>query len=299
MSFAKQWCFTLKNYDQDDIDVIKTLSADKVRYVCFQKEIGVSGTPHLQGFVVFHKQRRLTAVKKIVSDRARFEVCIGVSAAQNREYCSKEGGEFFYESGTIPASKAGKRSDLDDFKEAVKGGELSLTRLREDFSDICAKYPRYVREYLDDNVPRPLSLKKQVEHSDKRIQFYEATRKSESKLLSRLLQTSDDWAVADLKYIAKSLNTRLDALKTQFQAGGPPSTALQLAQRFLIEKADPSKEALLLIIKTIDSELSKVENTVASLSTSHATVIPEAITSLDDNPENASRKRARVSISPA
>ncbi len=142
------------------------------------------------------------------------------------------------------------------------------------------------------------SLKERVEHSEKRIQSFEVARKSESKLLSRLLQSSDDWAVADLKSIAQSLNTRLDALKTQFQAGVEPSSAEDLLP-FLLNQADPSKLKLLRTIKNMDSELTKVESTVASLFASDATVIPEATTSLNESPDNAPRKRARVSVSPA
>ena len=150
---ARNWCFTLNNFDNDDVQVLHNLPADKVRYVYFQEETGISETKHLQGFIVAHKRLYLSALKKMVSDRAHFEVCKG-TPLQNREYCSKEGGTNFYESGTLPVSNAGKRNDLAEFKEAVKDGELSLKRLCEDFSHVCAKYPRYMREYLDDNVPR-------------------------------------------------------------------------------------------------------------------------------------------------
>jgi chromosome segregation ATPase len=162
-------------------------------------------------------------------------------------------------------------------------------------------YNKEYEERLENEKPQIASLKEQVEHSEKRIKSFEMARKSESKLLSRLLQSIDDWAVADLKSIAKSLKTRLDALKTQFQVGGQPSTAQDLAQDllpFLLNEDDPSKEDLLRTIETIDSELTEVESAVPSLSTSD-TVIPEATRALDESPENASRKRARVSISPA
>jgi len=141
-------------------------------------------------------------------------------------------------------------------------------------------------------------LKEQVQHAKKRIQSFEAARKSESKLISRLLQSSDDWTIQDLKSITQSLNTRLDALKTQFQAGGETSWAQRILP-YLLEKDDPCKEDLLLTIKTIDSELSELENTVASLSTSEDTAIPEATRSLNQSLENAPRKRAWVSISPS
>jgi hypothetical protein len=129
------------------------------------------------------------------------------------------------------------------------------------------------------------------------MQSFEATRKSGSKLLSRLLHTGDDWTVQDLKSIAQSLNIRLDALRTEFQAGSQPSMAQRLIH-YLLKETHPPKEDILRTIETIDSELLKVENTVASLSTSEASIIPEATRSFDESPANVARKRARVSISP-
>ena len=154
MSRAKNWCFTLNNYEANELEALRALTLDQVNYLCWQRERGDQGTPHLQGFIVCKKQLRLSAVKALVGQKAHLEVCKG-SPESNRKYCSKEGGEDFTEIGTLPESSQGKRADLDGFKEAVKGGELSIKRIREDYSEIIAKYPRFVREYLDDNTPLP------------------------------------------------------------------------------------------------------------------------------------------------
>lgn len=82
--------------------------------------------------------------------QAHFTIAKG-SPEENRVYCTKEGK--YEEFGQITTQ--GIRSDLDDFKDAVKQGNTSLKRLREDFSDICAKYPRFVREYVEDNRSIP------------------------------------------------------------------------------------------------------------------------------------------------
>jgi hypothetical protein len=110
-----------------------------------------------------------------------------------------------------------------------------------------------------------------------------------------LLKTNDDWTTQDVKSTGKSLNTRLDALKKQFEVGSRRSVA-QTFLSSLLNEAALSKEHLLETIETIDSELSELESTVAGLSTLEDTAIPEGTGSLNESPEIAFRKRAWISI---
>lgn len=150
MSRARNWCFTLNNYSTDEQLSITALYPEKVCYLLFGRETGEEGTPHLQGYFKATSQVRLSAIKKWIP-RAHFEVAKG-TPQQNYEYCTKESD--FEEFGTLPAKK-GTRNDLQDFKDAVQGGMLSLKELREEHSDVLAKYPRYAREYLGDHMPEP------------------------------------------------------------------------------------------------------------------------------------------------
>jgi ankyrin repeat protein len=143
-----------------------------------------------------------------------------------------------------------------------------------------------------------VSLKQQINHSEKHNRVLQEARKSEAKLLSRLLEAGDDWAIQDLKSTLESLNVRLDAMKTQFQPGSQPSMT-QILVPYLLNEANPSKAILLRTIEAINSELSEEESKLAGVSTVEDASIPEATRSSDANPENAPRKRARVSISPA
>ncbi len=62
ISPAKRWCFTLNNYSETDcssIVPILTTFCDKYRIA---KEIGESGTPHLQGFISFKTKARPMSV---------------------------------------------------------------------------------------------------------------------------------------------------------------------------------------------------------------------------------------------
>jgi len=70
---------------------------------------------------------------------------------QSIEYCKKDGD--FIERG-IPPSGTGKRSDLEEFKHSVKEGVYDIKELRELHSEVCARYPRFVKEYVGDNKPK-------------------------------------------------------------------------------------------------------------------------------------------------
>lgn len=149
MSRGKNWCFTLNNYSEEDCERLTQLvENNECVYIIFGKEIGESGTPHLQGFISFAKRVYLTDVKKRVSRTAHFELARLVP--ESIEYCKKDGDVF--EEGLIPAGQ-GKRSDIDDFKIDVKSGLLNFKDIREKHSAVYAKYKSFVMEYVVDNSP--------------------------------------------------------------------------------------------------------------------------------------------------
>lgn len=158
---AKNWCFTLNNPTDDEKRGLSELfgnEASGIRYLVFQQEVGEEGqTPHIQGYISFEGRKGLAGVKKLVGDRAHVEVARG-SPKQNRDYCTKpetrvEGSMEEY--GELPSS-SGKRNDLEDFKEAVKEG-LTKRQALEEFSEVVAKYPRFVSNYID-SQPRKLQI---------------------------------------------------------------------------------------------------------------------------------------------
>lgn len=81
---AKNWCFTLNNYTQDEYTHLKESDLCDVRYLIFGKERGsATETDHLQGFVSFTKRLRLSSVKRFIGVRAHCEIARG-SIKQNR-----------------------------------------------------------------------------------------------------------------------------------------------------------------------------------------------------------------------
>lgn len=93
----KRWCFTLNNYSDDELVLWRDQERlkQRFRYVLWGRESGDGGTPHLQGYVECHEQLRRTCILKgSPYNRCSWRKADG-TAAQNKTYCSKEGGEFF------------------------------------------------------------------------------------------------------------------------------------------------------------------------------------------------------------
>lgn len=151
---AKYWCFTLNNYTPANVDQLST-PIDGVDYIIFGKEVGANGTPHLQGTVCFRKRLRLAQVIRLLG-QAHYTVtrCLQSSI----DYCKKEGD--FTEVGTVPKDGNGKQKEsenteeLEAFKNSVKEGVRDLVTLRELHSEIVARYPVFVKDYIRDHRPK-------------------------------------------------------------------------------------------------------------------------------------------------
>ncbi|KAH3876173.1 hypothetical protein DPMN_000008 [Dreissena polymorpha] len=92
---ARNWCFTLNNYTDAEYKAIREAECE---YLIVGEEIGeAEATPHLQGYVQFKDQLRMTTLKKKFSARAHYQMAKG-SARDNYVYCTKEGR--FFEKGT-------------------------------------------------------------------------------------------------------------------------------------------------------------------------------------------------------
>lgn len=98
---ARAFCFTLNNYRDSDIVRLKE---QNYKYLVFGKEVGDSGTPHLQGLVYFENKRSFGALKKIFPT-IHLEQKKG-TFLQASEYCKKDGD--FFEDGELPADPKSK-----------------------------------------------------------------------------------------------------------------------------------------------------------------------------------------------
>lgn len=114
---ARNWCFTLNNYTEEDFNLLKNSSKCKWTYAVIGCEIGEQGTPHLQGYFEFSGCKRLTTLKKL-NDKIHWEKRLG-SAKQASDYCKKEGK--YFEEGEM--KKQGERTDLTLIKNQILEGK--------------------------------------------------------------------------------------------------------------------------------------------------------------------------------
>ena len=74
LSRAKGWCFTLNNYNDDDI---KRIDGIECKYIIYGKEKGLLGTPHLQGYVFFRSVVSFVVVCGRLGERCHIEKAKG------------------------------------------------------------------------------------------------------------------------------------------------------------------------------------------------------------------------------
>jgi len=129
MPGAKHWCITWNNYD----DPCLGFDEDTMQYMICGLEVGMSGTPHIQGYVQFKERKTLKQLKNIWPNQ-HMEIAKGTPSA-NQTYCSKDGQS--HEHGKCIKGQ-GARNDLLAIKELIDNGEHH--RVREQY---YADYIRY------------------------------------------------------------------------------------------------------------------------------------------------------------
>lgn len=81
------YIFTLNNYTETDIiRITDPINSKKYNYI-FQEEKGANETPHLQGYIKYHKKVSFNIVKKLIP-RAHIEQAKNKYASMN--YCRKD-----------------------------------------------------------------------------------------------------------------------------------------------------------------------------------------------------------------
>lgn len=140
---SKTWIFTLNNYTEDEIKMLDAWQAEVNRMVV-AREVGESGTPHLQGQVTFKRKYRLGALKKLQS-RAHWEVA---KASQDSLYCMKEGSDIIFNVDNRNSARTqGTRTDLKRLRDQIISGENSSKKIcLEDDPMIYHQYGRTIEK---------------------------------------------------------------------------------------------------------------------------------------------------------
>lgn len=150
MSKARDYCFTLNNYTQEHIQLLEELDC---AYVVYGKEVGESGTPHLQGYVRFPTPRTVSSVIKKIKG-AHIEIKKG-TFEQAIAYCKKDGD--VYERGVAPMTKeqkgdCNKRRHEDAFQAAKDG------RFDDIPADLRTRFYGTYKKIREDHLPKPEPL---------------------------------------------------------------------------------------------------------------------------------------------
>lgn len=127
---ARSFCYTLNNWTENEIESLRKV---KCKYQIIGKEVGESGTNHLQGYLSFDNPRSFNAIRKICP-RWHLEIARG-SPQDNYEYCTKEGN--YEEFGERP--EQGKRTDLNEIKNEIINGKK--------IDDIVMEQPMIYHQY--------------------------------------------------------------------------------------------------------------------------------------------------------
>lgn len=152
MSKSRNFVFTLNNYTDEDCDYLLSIDC---RYIVFGKEIApTTGTPHLQGCIIFHSARAPAAVRKILR-RCHVDPMKG-TIEQSVEYAKKDND--YYEKGDKPASQAEKGTKGKD-AEKTRWDEARTAaiegRLDDVPSDIYIRYYSTLCKIASDHMELP------------------------------------------------------------------------------------------------------------------------------------------------
>lgn len=144
----RRYCFTLNNYTaEDELRLTQLAESDRVKYLVYGRERGESGTPHLQGFVIFNSSVIFNTAKRQIGDSAHLEAANGTSV-QASDYCKKDGD--FCEFGDL-GLRPGKRNDWEEYKDwVVELGKVPTQReIIIEFPALWARYRKACLEYAE------------------------------------------------------------------------------------------------------------------------------------------------------
>jgi hypothetical protein len=119
LSRSRGWCYTWNNYTEDDRISLLNWQTQQTQCYVMGKEVGESGTPHLQGYMYMVNARTFDQMKKHWP-KVHWEKAKG-KPKENRAYCTKDGD--YVEGGwkVEPAEKSKERATraLERYNDVV------------------------------------------------------------------------------------------------------------------------------------------------------------------------------------
>lgn len=136
MSLARNWCFTINNYSDDDQALLRELVPRGLAlYLVFGRETGASGTKHLQGYIQLSTKKRIKWLKNTIHATAHFESARG-TPQENTTYCTKDGDA---EEIGVRQPGQGARTDLQAVVDMVRAG-ATIRKIAEEHPQAAIRY---------------------------------------------------------------------------------------------------------------------------------------------------------------
>lgn len=157
MARSNRWAWTMNNPEA----WLPVWNPEEMAYLVYQLERGAQGTAHYQGYVRFHRQKTLGAVKTALGHAGVHVEKANGSEADNKRYCTKddeshspdmprfEFGDFDPEQG-----KQGRRSDLQAVADKCAQG-VTLIQIAQEHSGDFIRYHAGIERLHQLTAPPP------------------------------------------------------------------------------------------------------------------------------------------------
>ena len=141
----RRWVFTLNNPTGAEEQRLIDLDC---RFIIFQHED--EGTHHLQGYVEFHKPKRMRWIKGEISRRIHLEDA-GGNLEENVAYCTKEGGWNQFWKGEAKKELKLKFSQICD---KIVDQSIKISEIAENHPKIYAMHHKGLEKLAEANTSR-------------------------------------------------------------------------------------------------------------------------------------------------
>lgn len=181
---VRKFVATANNYTTAGYEALKAWAVDNCKYAVIGKEVGESGTPHLQCYFMMQKAKRITAITKALKTLTGKAVHCELAKGTNEQaakYCQKDG--VFWEHGCYPKSK-GERTDIKTFFEAVKRGATDRV--------LAEEYPREYAKYHAAGTKLRKSMKQEEQAEKVKQKYNEKPLRKWQKHAVEKLEKQDD-----------------------------------------------------------------------------------------------------------
>jgi len=138
---ARGWVFTINNWTPTHEEALRTLDS---QYIVWGREVGATGTPHLQGFVQLKSRySRAKLSKQHGMGTAHLELAKG-TPQQAADYCKKDGN--YTERGSLQLGQ-GRRTDLESLKKSIDDG-ANISMVVDQHWGLYLRYERSIRNAI-------------------------------------------------------------------------------------------------------------------------------------------------------